>query len=148
MATFLTPHFTLEELIKSDTAVRFNLDNTPTPDVIENLKWLCVKILEPLRGKVGPILVSSGYRSLAVNTKVGGASNSAHILGQAADISVPNMTVEQLYQLIKTTALPFDQLIQEFNAWVHIQYKRDTQPPRLIPLRAVHGTQGTQYLPG
>ena len=59
----LSPHFTLKELCKSQTASRFNLDNLPTDEHIENLKYLCETILEPVREKYGPFTPTSGYRS-------------------------------------------------------------------------------------
>ena len=77
MATYLSKNFTLEELVYSDTAKRYGLNNTPTPQVIANLKNLCVNVLQPLRDYLGkPIRVTSGYRSPEVNKRVGGAVDS------------------------------------------------------------------------
>ena len=74
----LSPHFTLKELCKSQTASRFNLDNLPTDEHIENLKYLCETILEPVREKYGPFTPTSGYRSKELNEKIGGSQKSQH----------------------------------------------------------------------
>jgi hypothetical protein len=119
----LSPNFSLEEMTVSETAARKGINNVPDEATITNLKQLCKYVLEPLRTLIGvPLLVTSGYRSPALNKAIGGAKNSQHILGQAADTHCNKYTVEQLYQLVKKSGLPFDQLIQEFNSWVHISY--------------------------
>lgn len=113
----LSPNFTLAEFTRSATATRKNIDNTPSPAVIENLKALCTNVLEPLRAKVGkPVRVTSGYRSSKLNKLVGGSRNSQHIFGLAADIYVDGMTTEELFQFIIDNEIPFDQLIQEFDS--------------------------------
>lgn len=117
----LSPHFTLEELVASQTAVRRSIDNTPTPAVVTNLIRLAA-LLERVRSLVGkPIAVSSGYRSPTLNSWVGGASNppSAHTLGLAADINCPGMTPRALAEMIRDSDIGFDQLIYE-GTWVHI----------------------------
>ena len=84
----LSANFSLNELTKSDTATRHDIDNTPTMQVIENLQDLVDNVLQPLREKFGPIVVTSGYRSPAVNTKIGGSTTSDHCHGYAADFEV------------------------------------------------------------
>lgn len=87
MENRLTKNFTLDELTASETAKALHIDNTPSGRVLENLKRLCVNVLQPLRDAWGaPIVVNSGYRSLALNRKVCGASNSDHLYGCAVDI--------------------------------------------------------------
>lgn len=120
--TRLTRNFTLDELVLSDYAIRNDLDNTPNDEQIENLRILCFNVLQPLREVLGkPVIVTSGYRSPVVNKAIGGATTSQHIKGQAADIHVPEMSIQELYDFIKAN-LPFDQLIQEFGRWVHVSY--------------------------
>ena len=123
--TVLSPHFTLDEMIITETGARLGLDNTPDQLVIDNLQLLCTNVLEPLRNELNlPINVLSGYRSPAVNRAVGGVPDSQHVVGQAADIHISGMSVENLFQyVINQSKLPFDQVIQEFNQWVHVSYR-------------------------
>jgi len=115
----LTPHFTLEELTASQTALRRGIDNTPTPRVVANLTRVA-KLLEQVRKAVGgPVTVSSGYRSRDLNKAVGGAAGSAHVEGLAADILAPGWTPLKLAQTIRAASIEFDQLIYE-GTWVHI----------------------------
>lgn len=85
----LTEHFTLEEMTRSETAKRHGFRNVPNPDELYNLRVLCEKVLEPARTKLcRPLVVTSGFRTKAVNELVGGVANSYHLNGQAADIRV------------------------------------------------------------
>jgi uncharacterized protein YcbK (DUF882 family) len=118
-------YFTIAELCKSDTAVRKNIDNSPTSEIINNLEQLVRYILDPLREKYGkPIRVNGAYRCPELNKAVGGSKTSQHMTGQAADITVG--TSEQnkrLFQLIIDLDLPFDQLIDENKfKWIHVSY--------------------------
>jgi zinc D-Ala-D-Ala carboxypeptidase len=82
----LSANFTLDELIKSQVAERKNINNNPTPDVIENLKELCINVLQPIRSHFDkPVLISSGYRSAQICIEIGSSINSQHTLGMAAD---------------------------------------------------------------
>jgi zinc D-Ala-D-Ala carboxypeptidase len=115
----LSPHFTLGELTDSAAATRLGIDNTPAPIVVDNLV-LIAATLEQIRALVGrPIVVSSGYRCAAVNKAVGSGPTSAHILGLAADITVPGMTARALALLIREGGVVLDQLIYE-GTWVHV----------------------------
>jgi hypothetical protein len=123
----LTNSFTLKEMTESITATRLGIDNTPSETVIKNLLLLCQKILQPLRDHMGdPIKVNSGYRSPALNKKIGGSSKtSQHCLGQAADMTCGERTAE-IYEFIKNNLI-FDQLIWEFGddtmpIWIHVSY--------------------------
>lgn len=116
----LTPNFTLEELTHSETAVRLGLDNTPSKDVEANLVRLA-KFLEEIRRVLGrPIMVNSAYRSPEVNTAIGSKPTSQHCIGCAADIKVPGLTPDNIVKEIIKTNLEYDQLIREFDSWVHI----------------------------
>lgn len=115
----LSQHFTLEEMTASNTAARKGLDNTPDEAALENLHRLAER-LEAVRAAVArPVSISSGFRSVAVNAAVGGSPNSQHCYGCAADIKVAGMTPRQVIDTIIAADLPYDQLIHEFDAWVH-----------------------------
>ena len=129
----LTKNFSLEEMLRSDTAKRCGITNKPKAEeeteVVENLKALCVEVLQPLRDFLGkPVVVSSGYRCRELNEKVGGVSNSQHLTGEAADIRVKDRRelIEIMRFIMDDTV--FDQLIREKSAtgeWVHVSYKRN-----------------------
>lgn len=120
----LTQHFTLEEFTYSETAKRKNIDNTPSPNAIANIKALCEEVLEPAREEYGrAMIISSGYRSEQLNKAVGGAKTSQHMTGCAADIvcSEPR----RLFDIIKANG-KFDQLLWEHagkTQWLHVSYK-------------------------
>ena len=126
----LSPHFSLLEMLESQTARRKAIAEqfTPPQEVIDNLKALCEHILEPLRVAVGKsIHINSGYRRDKLNKAVGGAKTSQHLMGQAADLKPTGMTHAQLFHKIQELNLPFDQLIWEYGtkeepAWVHVSY--------------------------
>lgn len=118
-------YFTIAELCKSDTAVRKNIDNSPTSEIINNLKQLVRYVLDPLREKYGkPIRVNGAYRCPELNKAVGGSKTSQHMTGQAADITVGSPdNNKKLFNLIIEMNLPFDQLIDEKNfRWIHVSY--------------------------
>jgi len=116
----LTPNFTLEELTHSETAIRLGLDNTPSKDVEANLVRLA-RMLEDVRKVLGrPIMVNSAYRSQEVNKAIGSKPTSQHCIGCAADIKVPGLTPDNIVKEILKTNIEFDQLIREFDSWVHI----------------------------
>lgn len=118
-------YFTFDELSRSDTATRLNIDNTPSPAARSNLAALVDNILDPLREAWGkPITVNSGYRCPALNKAVGGSATSQHMSGQAADITTGNKVDNaRLFQLVQDLGLPFDQLIDEQGfEWIHVSY--------------------------
>lgn len=125
----LTEHFTLAEFVRSETADRKHIDNTPTHEVIDNLRALCRDVLEPARVAFGaPIYITSGYRCPALNKAVGGKPTSQHLRGEAADLQVRGVeNLRKLYRLIKDHGV-FDQLLYETNKagvrWIHVSYKQ------------------------
>ena len=126
----VSAHFSLQELTASDTARARGIANQPGPAELRRMKALCEQVLEPLRTALGkPVTINSCYRSPELNKAVGGAANSQHVSGQAADIKVGGMTVLALFQHILQQGLPFDQLIYEAasatSQWVHISYNAD-----------------------
>ena len=141
----LSPHFSLAELTGSQVATRQGIDNTPVPAIIANLTRLAM-LLEQVRALVGaPITISSGYRSPALNKAVGGASNSAHVLGLAADISTNKLAPKALAMLIRQSGILFDQLIYE-GTWVHIGLSAGT--PRRQVLTAKFAGGSVSYVTG
>lgn len=119
----LTKNFTLEELIVSQYASRNGINNTPNEEQVENLKQLCINILQPLRDALGiPLHIDSGFRNFEVNNAVGGAKTSQHTKGQAADVVVPGMTPMDVIRRVVALRLPFDQMIFEYGEWMHISY--------------------------
>lgn len=141
----LTAHFTLEEFTESQVATRRRIDNTPAPRIIDNLRRVA-EILEQVRAVVGrPIVVSSGYRSPALNVAVGGARKSAHVNGLAADINAVGMSARELAQKIRDSNIQFDQLIHE-GTWVHIGLSE--KDPRRQVSTAHFGASGTTYVAG
>ena len=117
----------MNEMIRSATAKRYGIDNTPTPEIKANLKLLVEKVLDPLREAWGaPIIVDSGYRCGRLNKILKGSSTSQHLLGQAADIRTVSDKPEdnkRLFDLIRKLGLPYDQLIDEYNYnWIHVSY--------------------------
>jgi zinc D-Ala-D-Ala carboxypeptidase len=108
----LTQNFTLSEMTKSETALRFGMDNTTQPSSeIENLRILCENVLQPVRNYYGMgVKVNSGYRHPLVNAKVNGSATSDHCKGFAADIEIPGIANAELAQWIKDNC-EFRQLI-------------------------------------
>lgn len=123
MSEMLSPHFSLDELTASDTAARAGIDNTPPADVLETLK-LTATGLEAVRVLLGaPLHVSSGYRSPALNKLVGGQAHSQHCRGEAVDFTSRQFgTPEQIVARLVASQLAYDQVILEFNRWVHISF--------------------------
>lgn len=116
----LSAHFTLEELTASHTAVRKGIDNTPSPEVVLNLKMMLCPVLESIRGLFwAPVHISSAFRCNALNRVIGGADTSKHKDGLAADFNVEGFTPLQVAKKIAESDIEFDQLIFE-GTWVHI----------------------------
>lgn len=139
----LSPHFILLEFVKSSTASARGIDNTPSKEVIDNLRNLCEQVLEPLRQFFNvPIVIGSGYRCPALNKAVGGVKNSQHMTGEAADIHIPvydfkasdgthhsNMETLNNWMRWLIDNTDFDQCIKETanrrTYWIHVSCKRD-----------------------
>ena len=108
----LSRNFSLQELIKSDTAVRKGIDNNPNADQIEKLKGLCENILQPVRDHFGRVKVTSGYRSVDLCMAIGSSANSQHAKAEAADFECIGVDNAELFDWIKNNLTP-DQLILE-----------------------------------
>jgi hypothetical protein len=122
----LSPHFTLAELTYTDHR---QFDNTPTQIEISNLQRLA-QFLEIVKATLGgkPVIITSGYRSKAVNDAVGSKDSSHHRLGLAADFRVPGMTPDAVVRAL--LKLPYQQIIREFDAWTHISIPQTGAPRR------------------
>lgn len=151
--TQLTEHFTLAEMIVSPTAKRLGIPNTPTAEHIENMRYCCEKILEPVRAKFGPVTVNSSYRAPLVNKAVGGSATSQHVNGQAIDFEVKGVDNKTVADWVADN-LEFDQVILEFysagdknSGWVHASIKKagGNRRQRLIASKSKAG--GTKYTP-
>lgn len=122
-------YFTYASMYRSSAATKAGVDNTPTPAAKRNLKQLVTKILDPLRESIGhPIIVNSGYRNAATNKLVGGVSTSAHVSGYAVDIICPvygnpKKFCEYVAKFLNDNKIAFDQVIHEYNGWVHVGLK-------------------------
>ena len=115
--TMLSKHFKLSEFLNLGKYP----ENIPTMQVVANLTYGCHQLLEPARLIAGPIIINSGFRCEAVNRRVGGVSNSQHLLGQAADIR-PKVPVQfqRLVSFLKAYVLT-DQLLTG-SGWLHISW--------------------------
>lgn len=143
----LSENFTLEEMLQSQTAVRLVVKEQfePSHAVIENLKKLCVNVLEPLRILLKmPINITSGYRCKRLNKLIGGANTSQHIQGKAVDFKVHGYDIEMLFDLISSSGIKFDQVIQEFDSWIHISFSDGEN--RNEKLMAIKKGGKTQYI--
>jgi zinc D-Ala-D-Ala carboxypeptidase len=144
MGKRLTTNFTLDEL----TRTRFSVDNTPGKKEEAALQLLAEKVLQPARDALGPIEVTSGFRSVSVNTLVHGARNSHHLKGMAADLQMPDGNHKRLFDYIRTH-LVYTQLIWEFGSidqpqWVHVSY--DPADLKMQVLRAITYGKRVKYL--
>ena len=149
----LSENLDLGELTRSESARRVGISNAPTTEHIENMKKLATNVFQPIREHFGvPIFISSGYRSKALNTKIGGSSTSQHSSGEAIDIdmdgSLSGVTNKEVFDFIKDN-LEFDQLIWEFGSknnpdWVHVSYE-STGRQRKQVLKAVKVNGVTKY---
>jgi hypothetical protein len=140
----VTPHFSLAELTRTDHR---SLDNTPDPAALANLHRLA-EFLEQVREVLGNrvVVITSAYRSKAVNDAVGSSDRSQHRLGCAADIRVPGMTPDAVVRAVRASGLAYDQLIKEFDSWTHISIPNlATAAPRKMAL--IIDKTGTHLFP-
>ena len=148
----LSKNFSLQEYTKSQTATRQGLDNTPNEDHMASAKLLFENVVQKVRDHFGVTVINSGYRGPALNTAVGGSSNSQHCKGEAVDIECPGTGNYDVAKWIEDN-LDFDQLILEFytpgipdSGWVHVSYKSEGN--RKQSLTAMKEDGKTVYKPG
>ena len=147
----LSRNFTLQELIKSDTAIRKGINNNPNAEQIEKLKALCENILQPVRDHFGRVKITSGFRSVDLCLAIGSSSNSQHAKAEAADFECMGTDNAELADWINQN-LDYDQLILEFytpgepnSGWIHCSYVSDS--PRKQFLHAYKSEGKTKYKP-
>jgi len=150
----LSTNFTLAEFTKSQTATRKGLDNTPNEEHLANAKELFENVVQKVRENFGVTVINSGYRGPALNTAVGGSSNSQHCKGEAVDIECPGTANETVAQWIADN-LEFDQLILEFAekgipdaGWVHVSYVSEGNRKQILTALRDPATRKTVYLAG
>ena len=135
----LSDNFYLNEFTVSQVAERHGYKNEPNEKQIENLRLLCVNVLQPLREIINvPIFINSGFRSFDVNAAVGGRFNSQHLEGKAADFIVPSLILADVFN-IALQKLSFDQLIYEFGKWIHVSWNGESNRKDVMISRKVHG---------
>ena len=118
-------NFSISELIKSDKAKQHNIKNIPSISQVDNMLNLIFYCLQPIRDYLGkPMIISSGYRCPELNKLVGGVSNSQHLEGKAVDFTVPGESVQSIIFKIQTSNIEYDQLINEYDKWVHISFNK------------------------
>ena len=147
----LSRNFSLQELIKSDTAIRKGIDNNPNADQIEKLKLLCENILQPVRDHFGRVKITSGFRSVDLCLAIGSSQNSQHCKAEAADFECVGVDNAELFDWIKSNLEP-DQLILEFytpgepnSGWIHCSWI--AEQPRASFLHAYREDDRTKYKP-
>lgn len=134
----LTDNFSLSEFEASDTAARLGIDNSIPKELMQNVvnlaTWLQIlrNRLTKRLGKNVPIIISSGYRCPKLNKAIGGSATSSHMSALAADIKVPGVSVDSLFELIRELMwdMPADQVIHEFGRWVHVGLAKAKSRPR------------------
>lgn len=118
-------NFSMSELIKSDKAIQYNINNMPDINSLDCMLNLIVYCLQPIRELLKkPMIITSGYRNFQVNRLVNGKENSQHTKGQAADFQVRGMSVQQIVNIIEKSNIEYDQLINEYDKWVHVSYAK------------------------
>jgi len=152
----ISTHLNLAEVTRSDSAKRHGIDNTPTPEHLENFKLLAEKVFEPIRLHFKePIFISSGYRSKALNDFIGGSASSQHCKGQAIDIDMDGskggVTNKMVFDFI-VSRLDFDQIIWEFGTdsnpdWVHVSYVKTGNRKQKLKAVRVGGKTVYQTIP-
>ena len=147
----LSENFSLQEFTKSQTATRQGLDNIPNDEHLASATALFENVVQKVRDNFGVTVINSGYRGPALNTAVGGSSNSQHCKGEAVDIECPGTGNYDVAKWIESN-LDFDQLILEFytpgipdSGWVHVSYK--TEGNRKQSLTAMKEDGKTVYKP-
>ena len=143
----ISEHITYKEAVRSNTALRLNINNIPNDYEISNMVGIASNVFEPLREYVGgPIKINSMFRSEALNRAIGGSSRSQHCQGRAIDLddTFGHKTNAEMFNYIKNN-LNFDQLIWEFGDdtnpdWVHVSFvSNDENRGRCLKAEKVNG---------
>ena len=123
----LSKNFVLSEVTRSNTAKRLGIDNAPKNDHLKSMQRIISELAQPMRDALGPIRITSGYRSPELNRAIGGSNKSQHCKGQALDLQFwkdGQMCNKEIYDWVLKSDIEFDQMINEFDyAWIHISLK-------------------------
>lgn len=147
----LSQHFSLYEFVRSEVALNMGRPVEADSTAISNLTRLTLGVLEPLRSRLNRgIVIHSGLRPVWLNTIVGGATNSDHLYGLAADILVTGMTPREVCNAVKDLDLPVHQCILEFpeHGWTHVSAARLGQTPAREYLTSLTSRGSKVYRPG
>ncbi|MBQ9150410.1 peptidase M15 [bacterium] len=126
-------NFSISELINSDTAQKNNINNMPDVNSLDNILNLIVCCLQPIRDLIKkPMIITSGFRSKKLNQLVGGATNSHHLIGCAADFIINGMKPNEIIKIVSSSDIKFNQLINEYDKWVHISYIKNNYKNQIL----------------
>lgn len=136
--------------VKSDTAIRLGIDNTPSASAVEAMTLLCEKVIDPLYEVFPSMTFNSFFRSSKLNTAIGGSATSQHCKGEAIDLDSKDNTFNKAIFDYIVKNLDFDQLIWEYGNdkqpdWVHVSYKKSGNRKQILKAVKVKGK--TQYIP-
>ena len=143
----ISKHISFKESVKSNTALRLNLNNSPNEYHVSNMVGIATHVFEPLREYVkGPIKINSMFRSEDLNSAIGGSITSQHCEGRALDLDdvYGHKTNAEMFNYIKDN-LSFDQLIWEFGDdnnpnWIHVSYvSKDENRGRCLRAEKING---------
>ena len=148
----LSKNFVLSEIIRSNTAKRLGIDNEPKKEHLKNLQRIITSIIQPMRDDLGPIRISSGYRSPSLNRAINGSNKSQHTKGQALDLQFwkeGQMCNKEIYDWIIDSGLNFDQMINEFDySWIHLSLrKKDNRKQVLLAYKDEDNDTKYKYAP-
>ena len=132
----LSKNFVLSEITRSNTAKRLGIKNEPTKKHLVNIQRLVTELIQPMRDALGPIRISSGYRSPQLNRAIGGSTKSQHCKAEALDLQFwkdGKMCNEEIYNWVLKSGLEFDQMINEFDfSWIHISLKEERNRKQVL----------------
>lgn len=132
----LSKNFTLSEVTRSNTAKRLSIDNTPKNAHLKSMQRLITNLIQPMRDELGPIRITSGYRSPELNRAIGGSKKSQHSKAEAVDIqfwSKGQMDNKVIYNWVIKSNIEFDQMINEFDfSWIHISLKEKNNRKEIL----------------
>jgi len=132
----LSKNFTRAEIEHSNTAKRLGIKNEMPEKHLENMQRLITDLIQPMRDSIGPVRISSGYRSKELNRTIGGSNSSQHSKAEALDLQFweeGRMNNKVIYDWILNSGLDFDQMINEFDfSWIHISLKEKNNRKQVL----------------
>jgi len=148
----LSKNFVLSEVTRSNTAKRLGIDNVPKDAHMKNMQRIITNLIQPMRNDLGPIRITSGYRSPNLNRAIGGSSKSQHCKGEALDLQFwkdGQMCNKEIFDWIVESGLDFDQMINEFDfSWIHLSLvQKENRKQVLIAYKDDEGDTAYKYAP-